>query len=303
MTARWFFGVALLVWVVVASASVSEAEEVPSRGFQIGIVAGTHRSLPEHVAFEDRLRELGYVEGRNLTIDFVQADNLDRLVAAVGEFVRRNVDVLVIGGQEAVLKAAIAATATRPTPVVFRAVDFDPLAGGYIASLGHPGSNLTGVAFQQPEIIAKRLDLLAQTVPHITRIVLLYDAEGESQRKAATQAASVLRVPLEAIELHDPPYDYERALAGTDGARGDALMTTASGFNRPAAAGEAALRHRLPAIGARRRWVETGFLMSYGPNIADMFRLSAGYVAKILNGAKPAELPVQQPTKFELSSI
>ena len=301
MTARPFFVAALLVGLGGAAISASfGADEPPTRIFHIGIIAGTPRSVPEHVAFEDRLRQLGYVEGRNLTIDFVQNDNLDRLVAAVGEFVRRNVDVLVIGGQDAVLKAAIAVTATRPTPVVFRAVDFDPLAGGYIASLAHPGSNLTGVAFQQPEMIAKRLDLLAQTVPHITRIVLLYDAEGESQRKAATQAASALGVPLEAIELHDPPYDYERALAGTDGARGDALMTTTSGFNRPAAAGEAALRHRLPAIGARRRWVETGFLMSYGPNIVDMFRLSAGYVDKILKGAAPADLPVQQPTKFEL---
>jgi putative ABC transport system substrate-binding protein len=300
MTARPFFVAALLVGLGGAAISASYADEPPIRIFHIGIIAGTPRSVPEHIAFEDRLRQLGYVEGRNLTIDFVQNDNLDRLVAAVGEFVRRNVDVLVIGGQDAVLKAAIATTATRSTPVVFRAVDFDPLAEGYIASLAHPGSNLTGVVFQQPELIAKRLDLLAQTVPHITRIVLLYDAEGESQRNAATQAASALGVPLEAIELHDPPYDYERALAGSDGARGDALMTTTSGFNRPAAAGAAALRHHLPAIGPQPRWVEAGFLMSYGPNIADMFRISADYVDKILKGTKPADLPVQQPTKYGL---
>jgi len=297
MPARWLFRVALLISLAAAAAN---ADDPPGRVFHIGIIAGTSRLVPEHVAFEGRLRELGYVEGRNLTIDFVRDDHLDRLVVAVGELVRRNVEVLVIGGQDAVLKAAIAATATRSTPVVFRAVDFDPLAEGYIASLAHPGSNLTGVAFQQPELIAKRLDLLAQTVPHITRIVLLYDAEGESQRNAATRAASALGIPLEAIELRNPPYDYEQALAGTDGARGDALATTTSGFNRPAAAGEAALRHRLPAIQARRQWVEAGFLMSYGPNIADMFRLSADYVDKILKGAEPADLPVQQPTKFEL---
>jgi len=297
MTARWLFRVALLISL---AAAATNADETPTRVFHIGIIAGTPRLVPEHVAFEDRLRELGYVEGHNLTIDFVQNDHLDRLVAAAGEFVRRNVDVLVIGGQDAVLKAAIAATATRSTPVVFRAVDFDPLAEGYIASLAHPGGNLTGVAFQQPELIAKRLDLLVQTVPHITRIVLLYDAEGESQRSAATQAASTLGVPLEAIELRNPPYDYERALTGIDGARGDALITTTSGFNRPEAAGEAALRHRLPAIGTLHRWVEAGFLMSYGPNLADMFRLSADYVDKILKGTKPADLPVQQPTRFQL---
>ena len=295
MTARWLFRVALLISLVAAAAN---ADEVPARVFHIGIVAGTARSNPEHAAFEERLRELGYIEGRNLTIDFVQDNDLDRLVAAVGEFARRGVDVLVVGGQDAVLKAAIAAS--RSTPVVFRAVDSDPLAKGYIASLAHPGGNLTGVAFQQPELIAKRLDLLTQAVPHIARIVLLYEVSGESQKEAATRAASVLGIPFEAIDLHSPPYDYDQALAETDGARGDVLMTTTSGFNRPAAAGEAALRHRLPAIGNWRQWVESGFLMSYGPNISDMFRTSADYVDKILKGAKPADLPVQQPTKFEL---
>ena len=297
MTARWFVAAALMVGLAAAAAT---ADEQPARVFHIGIVAATPRSLPEHVAFEGRLRELGYVEGRNLRIDFVQGDDMDRLVAAVGEFARRGVDVIVVGGQDAVLKAAITVTAARSTPVVFRAVDFDPLAKGYIASLAHPGGNLTGVAFQQPELIAKRLDLLIQAVPHIARIVLLYHMEGEDQRDAATRAASNLGIPLKAIELRNPPYDYEQALAGTDGARSDALMTTTSGFHRSSAAGEVALRHRLPAIGARREWVEAGFLMSYGPSIVEMFRISADYVDKILKGAKPADLPVQQPTKFEL---
>src|SRR6516164_4818665 len=294
MTACRFFGAALLIGFVAVSASY--ADQQPTRVFHIGIVAGTPRSNPEHVAFEQRLRELGYVEGRNLTIDFVQNDHLDRLVAAAGEFARRGVDVIVGGGQDAVLKAAIAATAARSTPVVFRAVDFDPLAKGYIASLAHPGGNATGVVMSNLEMTAKRLDLLTQAVPLIARIVLLYDMEGEDQREAATQAASALGIPLEAIELRNPPYDYDRALAGTDGARSDALMMTTSGFNRPAAAGEVALRHHLPAIGARRPWVEGGFLMSYGPNIADMFRISADYVDRILKGAKPADLPVQRPT-------
>jgi putative ABC transport system substrate-binding protein len=301
MTARWFLVAALLASLAAGAVLTSHADERPARVFHIGIVAGTPRSGPEHVAFEGRLRELGYVEGRNLTIDFAQDNDLDRLVAAVVEFARRGVvDVIVVGGQEAVLKAAMTATAARSTPVVFRAVDFDPLAKGYIASLAHPGGNLTGVAFQQPEMIAKRLDLLIQAVPHIARVVLLYDMEGEDQREAATRAASALGIPLEAIELRNPPYDYDRALAGTDGARGDALMMTTSASHRPAAGAEVALQHRLPAIAARRRWVEGGFLMSYGPNIADMFRISADYVDKILKGAKPADLPVQQPTKFEL---
>src|SRR5215469_15576683 len=224
-----------------------------------------------------------------------------RLAAAVGEFARRGVDVIVTGVDDAVLKAAITATAARSTPVVFRAVDFDPLAKGYIASLSHPGGNLTGVGFEQPELIAKRLDLLTQAIPHIARIVLLYDVASLDQRDAVTSAASGLGIPLQAIELHSPPNDYEQALAGTDGARGDALITTSSAFGGPTAAiAKAALRHRLPDIGNLRRQAEAGFLMSYGPNISDMFRISADYVDKILKGAKPADLPVRQPTTFEL---
>ena len=116
-----------------------------------------------------------------------------------------------------------------------------------------------------------------------------------------TSAASGLGIPLRAIERHSPPYDYEQALAGTDGARGDALMMTSSAFGGPTAAIAAAgLRHRLPSIGNLRRSAEAGLLMGYGPDVSDMFRISADYVAKILKGAKPADLPVQQPTKFEL---
>src|SRR6516225_10932108 len=207
MTARWFFGVALLVGLVVASVPASQAEETPTRIFHIGIVSPIPRSSPDEVAFEDRLRELGYVEGRNLAIDYVQDDDPDRRAVAVGELARRGVDVIKVGGRDAELKAAV--SAARPTPVVFTAVESDPLAKGYVASLAHPGGNLTGVTFQQPELIAKRLDLLMQAVPHIARIVLLYDALGVDEREAAIQAASALGIPLEAIDLHTPPYDYE----------------------------------------------------------------------------------------------
>jgi putative ABC transport system substrate-binding protein len=296
MTARWLFRVALLISLAAAPAN---ADEVPGRVFHIGIVSGSLRSHPANVAFEDRLRELGYAEGRNLTIDFVQDTDVGRLAAATAELAGRGFDVMVIG-PDAALKAAFTATAARSTPIVFRAVDYDPLAKGYIASLAHPGGNLTGVVFQQPELIAKRLDLLTQAVPHIARIVLLYDVTGADQRDAVTSAASALAIPLEAIELRSLPHDYEQALAGTDGARGDALVVTASPFDRPSAAAEAALRHRLASIGYQRQSAEAGFLMSYGPRITDMFRLSADYVDRILKGAKPADLPVQQPTKFEL---
>ena len=208
MTARWLFAAALLVGLTAFTQAV-RADETP-RIFHIGIVAGTPRSSPERVAFEDRLRELGYVEGRNLAIDFVHDNDLDRLAAAVGEMARRRVDVLVIGGQDEVIKAAV--TTARSVPVVTTAVDSDPLGKGHIASLSHPGGNLTGVVFQQLELIAKRLDLLTQAVPHIARILLLYDAASVDQRDSATRAASTVDIPLEAIELRSPPYDYESGL-------------------------------------------------------------------------------------------
>ena len=293
MSARRFLAAALLV---ILAAAAANADGPPTRIFHIGIVSGSPHSHPANVAFEDRLRQLGYVEGRNLRIDFIQGEDMDRLAVTVQEFARGGVDVIVVGA-EAALKAAIAAS--RSTPVVFRAVDFDPLAKGYIASLAHPGGNLTGVMLQQPELVAKRLDLLTQAVPNIARIVLLYDVSGEDQREAAERAASALGIPLEAIELRNPPYDYEQALAETDGARGDARVITSSPFNRPGAA-EAALRHRLPSIGIGRGADKASFLMSYGPSLPDMFRISADYVDKILKGARPADLPVQQPTKFEL---
>jgi len=295
MTTRAFVA-ALLIGLV--AVSVWKAEETPARVFHIGIVAGTPRSSRERVAFKDRLRELGYVEGRNLTIDFFHEDDLDRLAAVVGEMARRRVDVILMGGQDELIKTAV--TAARSVPVVTTAVDSDPVARGYIASLAHPGGNLTGVVFQQPELIAKRLDLLTQAVPRIARIVLLYDRAGVEQREAATKAASALDIRLEAVELHTPPYDYERALAGTDGARGDALMITTSPFGRAAPGAEAALRYRLPSIGPNRFSAEAGYLIAYGPSTTDMFRIAADYVDKILKGAKPADLPVQQPTKFEL---
>jgi putative ABC transport system substrate-binding protein len=295
MSVRRLLAAALLVGLAVASPN---ADELPTRIFHIGIVAGTPRSSPERVAFEDRLRELGYVEGRNLAIDFVHYDDLDRLAAAVGEMARRRIDVLLVGGHDALLKAAV--TTARSVPVVITGADTDPLARGYIASLSHPGGNLTGVVWQQLELMAKRVDLLTQSVPRISRIVLLYDVVGIDQAEAAKRSAAALGIPLEPIKLRDVPYDYEHALAETDGARGDALMVTSSPFGRAAPGAEAALRHRLPSIGTNRRSAELGYLMSYGPDISDMFRLVADYVDKILKGAKPADLPVQQPTKFEL---
>ena len=291
--------IVLLFFGLAAVAVSASADELPTRIFHIGIVSATPRSSGERVAFEDRLRELGYVEGRNLAIDFVHSDDVDRRVAAVGELARRGVDVLLLGGDDT-LKAAV--TTARSVPVVFTAVDFDPLAKGHIASLSHPGGNLTGVVFLQPEMIAKRLDLLTQAVPRISRIILLYDSWSVDQAEAAKRSAAELGIPLEPIYLRGVPYDCEHPLAGSDGARGEALMVTSSpvGLGGAPACAEAALRHRLPSISPYNFDLGARYLMSYGTDVFDMLRLAADYVDKILKGAKPADLPIQQPTKFKL---
>jgi len=198
------------------------------------------------------------------------------------------------------LKAAEEATAT--VPIIMVAIDYDPLARGHIASLAHPGGNVTGVFLQQLELTAKRLQLLTEAVPRISRLWVLWDAMSADQFKAAQTAAALLRIPLEPVQLTDLPYNYERALAGTDGMRGEALMVMTSPLlsRDQARVPELALRHRLPSIFVFKANTDAGGLMSYGPSVPEMFRIAAGYVDKIAKGAKPEDLPVEQPTKFEL---
>jgi putative ABC transport system substrate-binding protein len=290
--------VAALVLPIVATMVLpASADERTTRVFHLGIVAGTPRSNPERVAFEDRLRELGYGEGRNLTIDFVQDDDFSRLAVAIGEMARRRIDLILIGGQDLLFKAAV--TAARSTPVVTTAVDADPVARGYVASLAHPGGNLTGVAFVQSELIVKRLELLRELAPHMSRVVLLYDAYGFDQAEAVKSAATTLAIPVAAFELSGPPYDYERVLAATDGTHGDVLLVASSPVMRSKVIAQIALQHRLPSICGNPENAKAGCLLSYGPDYAAMFRLAADYVDKILKGAKPADLPMQQPTRFE----
>jgi putative tryptophan/tyrosine transport system substrate-binding protein len=270
--------------------------------FHVGMVnLNLPRSAPFNVAFEQRLRELGYVEGQNLAIDFLGLDgHLDRLPEAMEELVRRKVDVILAAGQEVLLKAAKQATGT--IPIVMIAISYDPVALGYVGSLARPGGNITGVFLRQPELTGKRLELLKQTVPDIARAIVFWDAYGAAQVDVAATAAQSLQLPIKSVELRDPPYDYARALEAAQPRPGDALLFTTSIFffrDRDRLA-ELALQHRLPSMFTQREITEAGGLMSYGTNVPGMFRLAADYVDKILKGAAKADLPVQQPTTFEL---
>jgi putative ABC transport system substrate-binding protein len=192
--------------------------------------------------------------------------------------------------------------ATRTLPIVMVAIDYDPLARGYVGSLARPGGNVTGVFFQQIELTAKRLELLAQTVPELARVFVLWDRATTDQFEAAREAARSLKIPFAGIECANPPYDYEHALAGVYGEHREVLLQTTSPFfmadRRRLAA--VALDHRLPSIFGFREWADAGGLMSYGPSLTGMYRLAAGYVDRIMKGAKAADLPIEQPTKFEL---
>jgi putative tryptophan/tyrosine transport system substrate-binding protein len=295
------FVIALLVGLALVPLLSARAVE-PARMFHVGIVGlSLPRSTPFSIAFEQRLRELGHVEGKTLTIDSLSLDGkIERFPEAMEELVRRKVDVILAAGQEASLKAAKQATST--IPIVMIAISYDPVALGYVASLARPGGNITGVFLRQPELTGKRLQLLQQTVPDIARAIVFWDAIGVDQFDAAATAAQTLRLPIRSVELRDPPYDYERALEAAQPRAGDALLFTTSSFffrDRDRLA-ELALRHRLPSMATQREIAEAGGLISYGTSVPGMFRLAADYVDKILNGAKPADLPIEQPTRFEL---
>jgi putative ABC transport system substrate-binding protein len=182
------------------------------------------------------------------------------------------------------------------------AISSDPVALGYVASLARPGGNITGVFYQQLELTGKRLELLKQTVPEIDRVIVFGEVRAAQQFDAAAKAARVLKLPIIPVELREPPYDYARALAGVNPRPGDALFCLSSAFfarDRSRLA-ELALRHRLPSMFTQREVVDAGGLLSYAPSFSAMYRLAADYVDKILKGSAPADLPIQQPTKFEL---
>jgi len=286
---------ALMSWLTAEAAG--EATKV----LRLGMIVPS-RPLPGTRAFEAQLREFGYEEGRNLQLDFLQLSGSDigRVPELAAELVGRGVDAILAGGPELALKSVM--SASRTVPIVMVAIDYDPLVGGYIASLGRPGGNVTGVFFQQIELTAKRLQLLAETVPELARVVILWDRITRDQFDSARAAARSLKILADGIECTNPPYDYERALSGVDGERRDVLLQTSSPFfmadrQRVAAV---ALDHRLPSMFAFREWADVDGLMSYGPSLTGMYRLAADYVDRIAKGAKPEDLPVQQPTKFEL---
>jgi putative ABC transport system substrate-binding protein len=277
-----------------------EADE-PAKLLRLGVLSPGVPG-PGYRAFIERLHGLGYDEGRNLKIHYSQFNSADpdRTLAMARQLADSGLDVIFAIGPEVALKSAV--TATRTLPIVMEANDYDPLAHGYVASLARPGGNVTGIFFQQIELVPKQLEFLTQTVPDLARVVVLWDRVSADQFEAVQDAARSLNILLHGIECADPPYDYERALAGVDGEHRDVLLQLTSPlfFQDRERFQAVALAHRLPTMFTFRQWVDAGGLMSYGASLSGMGRLAADYVDRIARGAKPADLPVLQPTKFEL---
>jgi putative ABC transport system substrate-binding protein len=269
--------------------------------FRIGYLSSTssERQKSRLAAFQQGLRDLGYVEGKNIIIEYRYAEQkYERLPELVGELVRLNVDVLVAAGAPA---AHAAKSATKTIPIVMQSGD--PVGTGLVASLARPGGNITGLSDFTVGVVTKRLELLKEVVPSVSRVAVLWNPTNPTnpvtlkETQTVAPALGVTLLPLEVKEADD----IDRAFTVIRKERPGALivfggvLTTQTGR-----IAELAVKSRLPAIHSVSEAVDAGGLMSYGTNFDDLFRRVAIYVDKILKGAKPADLPVEQPTKFEL---
>jgi len=291
--------IAIVTGGLLAAPLAAEGQSV--KVSRIGILS-TGNPRPAYIfqAFDQKMRELGYVEGRNLTIEFRNAEGrTDRLPGLAAELVRLDVDVVVVATDPAT-RAVTEASVTIPTVIV--SVNYDPVKLGYIDSLARPGTNVTGVLFLHRELTGKRIELFKEMLPGVKRVAVLSDPQGAEQVTELEAATRLMGLRLQTLELGNPSYDFESAFRVAILSRAEALfvVTTAVIFRERSKIAQLALKNRLPTSFAHVEHVEAGGLMSYGPNFPDMWRLAAVFVDKILKGAKPADLPVQQPTKFEL---
>jgi putative ABC transport system substrate-binding protein len=293
---------ALLLTLVLSLllAPLAAEAQPPGKVVRVGVLITTSPDSPIFQVFKQRLQELGYIEGQNLALEVRAAEGqFERLKGFAAELVRLSVDVIVATGPEATLRAARDATATLP--IVMRARDYDPIALGYVAGLARPGGNITGVVEQRLEVVAKQLELLKEALPTVTRVAVLWDDAAADQRRAAEAAAQPLGVQLQLVELRHPPYEFAGAFAAATQGQAEALWVLNSPlfFQQRAHIVALAAKSRLPTMVGHPDIARAGGLMSYDVNNVESGRRVADYVDKILKGAKPADLPVEQPTKFE----
>ena len=282
-----------------SSTQAQQSTKVPRIGFLESTSFPTISARVE--AFRQGLLDLGYVEGKNIHIEYRWAEGkFDRLPNLASELVSLKVDVIVTGGPTSIPPAK-KATATIPIVMSF---DSDPVGSGFVASLAHPGGNITGLSSLSPEISGKQLELLKEIVPKLSRVAVLGTSTRPGHAHALREvevAAGTLAVQFQYLDVRDPK-DIETAFRAAAKGRAEAVLALGSPvfiLQRTQVA-DLAVKNRLPAIYDRREFVEDGGLLSYGVSLIDLHRRSATYVDKILKGRKPADLPVEQPQKFEL---
>jgi ABC-type uncharacterized transport system substrate-binding protein len=293
--------VCLLATLLMTTAPPAEAQQ-PAKVPRIGYLLYTSASAvaARTDAFREGLRDLGYVEGKNIVIEWRSAEGkFDRQRELADELVRIKVDVIVTGGPT-VTRVVKEATSTIP---IVMAQDTDPVGSGFVASLARPGGNITGLATLSPEMSGKQLELLKQIVTRLSRVAIIGNSANPGDALALREtvlAAGSFEVYLRYLDILDPK-DIETAFRAATKGRADALLVLGNPIlsaHRKEIA-DLAVKHRLPATYGRPEFIEAGGLMYYGTNYNDLFRRAATYVDKILKGAKPADLPVEQPIKFE----
>jgi putative ABC transport system substrate-binding protein len=282
----------------------AEAQQ-PKKAFRVGYIAsGTQSSeFARAEAIRLALRALGYIEGQNIVVEYRYAEGRrDRFPELAAELVRLKVDVIVVTGGDVVIRAAM--NATKTIPIVIAGTGIDPVEAGFIDSLARPGANVTGVTLLSQDLGGKRLELLKEAVPKVAHVAVLYDPASVG---TAREVKEVLPIAARALKLTLQPWEvraadgFDKVFAALNKKPPDGLYlpTGPLMFSSGKRIAGFALKSRLPSVYSRKEHVEAGGLMFYGADQQDSYRLIAWYVDKILKGAKPADLPVQQPMKFE----
>ena len=292
------FALCAMLLALCASAEAQEPKKVPRIGFLSSVSPSTISARVE--AFRQGLSGLGYVEGKNIVFEWRYAEGKrDRLPALAADLVRLKVDVIVSAGPGPT-RSAKQATGTIPIVMGF---DDDPVGNGFAASLARPGGNITGLATLAPELSGKQLELLREIVPKLSRVAVLGNASQPGHPQALKEinlSADGFGVQVQYLEVRGPK-DIETAFRAASEEHANAVLVLGSPivFAQRSQLADLAVKNRLPAIYARPEYVEDGGLVFYGPSYNDLFRRAATYVDKILKGAKPADLPIEQPKKFE----
>ena len=295
------FCLLITVFLITGLVEAQQPAKIPRIGY-VRVVGVPSIPGPNVEAFRQGLKDLGYVEGKNILIEFRYAEGKrDRVPSLVAELVQLKVDVL-ISGDDPAIRAAKEATKTIPIVMV---INQDPVATGLVDSLARPGGNITGISRLTRELSGKRLELLTEVVPGIARVGILWDSSAEGPKisfKEYQAAARALKIQLQSLEVRGPDPDLDGAFQSAVKGRASALITIGNSLlnrHRKQIA-DYAIKHRLPSMYESSLWIEPGGLISYSSNDAESYRRAAWIVDKILKGTKPADIPVEQPTKFEL---